>query len=286
MPAMKLSAARAPRGRSAIDVPLAALVWLATWLTGNLLAGVVLGALGHGGSGPQPVWVSVVGAASLWTPMLVGLVYLSQRLGVGSLAADFGLSWQPVDLIGIPIGVLSQLVLLRLAYWPLGQWWPHTFGRDKVEQSARDMSDKAHGGWLVLLVLVVVVGAPIVEELMYRGLLQGAFTRRLDEKVGVVVVAAWFAIIHFRPVEYPGLFLFALVLGICALRTRRLGMGIMAHLAFNATGLVLVAGHEAGQSSRRPMRPANRHRRPMTDRAGGGAATSPATGGVTGCTTS
>ena len=143
---------------------------------------------------------------------------------------------------GIPVGVLSQLVLLRLAYWPLGQWWPSTFGSTKVEKSARELSDTAHGGWLILLIVVVVVGAPVIEELMYRGLLQGAFTRRLNEIVGMVLVAGWFAIIHFQPVEYPGLFLFGLVLGICALRTRRLGMGIMAHLAFNATGLILVAG--------------------------------------------
>ncbi len=242
MPAMKLSAARAPRGKSAIDIPIAALVWLATWLIGNLIGGIILGAAGHGGSGPQPVWVSVVGALSLWVPMIVGLWYLSRRLGVGSFAADFGFSWQPIDLIGIPVGVLSQLVLLRLAYWPLGQWWPHTFGSRRVEKTARDLSNTAHGGWLVVLVLVVVVGAPFVEELMYRGLLQGAFTRRLNEVVGVAVVAAWFAIIHFQAVEYPGLFLFGLVLGICALRTGRLGMGIMAHLAFNATGLILVAG--------------------------------------------
>lgn len=241
MPAMKLSVARAPR-RSAIDIPIAALVWLATWLIGNLVAGIILGAAGQSGSGPHPVWVNVVGAIAQWVPMLAGLYYLSRRLGAGRFAADYGFAWQPVDLIGLPIGVLSQLVLLRLAYWPLGQWWPHTFGRDQVEEKARELADTAHGGWLVVLIVVVVVGAPIVEELMYRGLLQGAFTRRLNEVVGVVVVAAWFAIIHFIPVQYPGLFLFGLVLGICALRTGRLGMGILAHLAFNATGLVLVAG--------------------------------------------
>src|SRR4051794_36407024 len=124
MPAMKLTAARAPRGRSAIDVRIATLVWLATWLTGNLLAGAILGATGHGGGGKQPVWVSVVGAVALWVPMLGGLVYLSRRLGVGSFAADYGFRWEPVDLVGLPVGVLSQLVLLRLVYWPLGQWWP------------------------------------------------------------------------------------------------------------------------------------------------------------------
>jgi membrane protease YdiL (CAAX protease family) len=37
------------------------------------------------------------------------------------------------------------------------------------------------------------------------------------------------------------LFVFGLILGVCALRTRRLGMSILAHMAFNATGLLLVA---------------------------------------------
>jgi len=57
----------------------------------------------------------------------------------------------------------------------------------------------------------------------------------------VLVVAAFFALIHFRPVEYPGLFAFGLVLGCCAALTNRLGMGIVSHMAFNATALVLVA---------------------------------------------
>ncbi|MEO6155994.1 MAG: CPBP family intramembrane glutamic endopeptidase [Ilumatobacteraceae bacterium] len=242
MPWSKMPLTRAPRGKSAIDVLTAALVWLSTWLAGNFIGAIILGASGHSGPGPQPPWTTVVGAVSLWVPMLAGLWYISHRLGVGSLAHDFDLRWEPIDLVGIPIGVLSQLVLLRLIYWPLENWWPATFGREHVERTARDLYDRAHGNWLVILVLVVVVGAPLVEELMYRGLLQGAFTRRLSEPVGVIVVAAWFAIIHFRAVEYPGLFAFGLVLGVCAWRTGRLGMGIMAHMAFNATGLILVAG--------------------------------------------
>ena len=38
-----------------------------------------------------------------------------------------------------------------------------------------------------------------------------------------------------------GTILVGMVLGSCALLTGRLGMGIVAHMAFNATGLVLVA---------------------------------------------
>jgi membrane protease YdiL (CAAX protease family) len=137
--------------------------------------------------------------------------------------------------------VLSQLVLLRALYWPLQRAWPDTFGNRELERNARELYDRAHGGWIAVLVFVVVVGAPLVEELVYRGLLQGAARRALNDVLAVVVVAAFFALIHFRPVEYPGLFLFGLVLGACALATNRLGMGIVAHMSFNATALIMVA---------------------------------------------
>ena len=66
----------------------------------------------------------------------------------------------------------------------------------------------------MLLVLIVVVGAPIVEELVYRGLLQGSFSARFsDRSRRCSWRAACFALIHFRPVEYPGLFVVGLVFG-------------------------------------------------------------------------
>jgi uncharacterized protein len=52
-------------------------------------------------------------------------------------------------------------------------------------------------------------------------------------------VAMLFALVHFRVVEYPGLFVFGLILGFCAMRTGRLGMSICAHVGFNLTGLIL-----------------------------------------------
>ena len=53
--------------------------------------------------------------------------------------------------------------------------------------------------------------------------------------------AAFFALIHFTPVEYPGLFAFGIVLGLCFQRTGRLGMAIVAHMSFNAVGLVIAS---------------------------------------------
>ena len=241
MPGAQVSPTRVEPDQARFGLRQAAVVWVMTWVVGNLVASVIIGLSGYDTAADAPVWVTVASAVGLWAPMLIGLWLLSERFGSHHLAEDYGLRFKPFDLIGVPVGVLSQLVVVRLVYWPLEHGWPNTFNRSRVERNARDLYEQAHGGWLLALVAVVVLGAPVVEELVYRGLLQGALVRRVNEAVAVVVVAAFFALVHFRWVEFPGLFAFGLILGVCALRTRRLGMGIVAHMAFNATGLMLVA---------------------------------------------
>ncbi len=233
--------ARAPERELGITVGLAAVAWMVSWSFGNVLGVALLGVIGVESSTVTPTWAVVVGALPLWVAMMTGVWWSSRLQGTGSVVADIGIRFAPADVLGIPLGIAAQLGLLRLLYWPLQSIWPGTFAQDRVEDSARTLYDNAHGFWLVMLVVVVVVGAPIVEESVYRGLLQGSFVRRFGKPVGVVVVAAWFALVHFRPIEYPGLFVFGLLVGLCAVRTGRLGLGIVTHFAFNAAGLITVA---------------------------------------------
>ncbi len=93
---------------------------------------------------------------------------------------------------------------------------------------------------MVMLVLLVVVGAPLIEEFVYRGLLQRSIAARISAPVALVLGSAWFALIHFRPVEYPGLFIAGMVFGGCLMVTGRLGTAITAHAAFNLAGLFQV----------------------------------------------
>jgi membrane protease YdiL (CAAX protease family) len=140
-------------------------------------------------------------------------------------------------VLGIAIGVLCSLVLIRIVYLPLDALWPRTFSEDRLNENARELVDRAGSStWVVLL--VVVVGAPVMEELFYRGLLQRSLASRFDEGLVVVGVALLFASVHFRPIEIPGLFVIGLVFGVAALRTGRLGMAIMIHAGFNATGIL------------------------------------------------
>ena len=221
-------------------------IWTASYAIAILLTTLALVSSGNlanevGEKIAEPKWFLGVSAVLLWGPFILGLSIASRRIGSGNFVKDYFLSFRLVDLLGIPIGVLSQVFLVGIVTWPFHVLFPEKFDPKNVEKRARDLFDNAHGIWLVVLVVVVVVGAPIVEELVYRGLIQGHLRGSINEIAALFVTAVWFAGIHLQIVEFPGLFAFAIVLGSCFHFTKRLGMSVAAHIAFNATGLILVA---------------------------------------------
>lgn len=216
--------------------------WFSAFVLGNLASLVAVVLVWRGQvTDTVPIWVTGISAGVMWLVFAAFLRLVSHGTGSGSMRHDFGFALRRNDLwVGVPLGVFSQLVLVNLVNWPLSRVFPGQFSPDKVEERARSIADSAPGAWVVLLVVVVVVAAPLIEELMYRGLIQQGLANSFGPVRGWVLGAVVFAAIHFAPVEFPGLFVFALVLGWCYRRTGRLGMGIITHMAFNATGLLVV----------------------------------------------
>jgi membrane protease YdiL (CAAX protease family) len=234
------SAIRPSESLSPIDATTAITAFFAAWFTAQILSLIVLSVFGETGGADTPIGVLAVVLPVAWLTYLAVMWFVSERAGTADPVDDFGIRVLPVDLIGLGIGVLSQLVVVRLVYLPLEAMWPATFTDDELQRNAEDLVDRAAGLTTVVLFVLVVFGAPIVEELFYRGLLQRSLLARFNDAVVVVGVAALFAVIHFRPIEYPGLFVFGLIVGVAAKLTGRLGMSIMAHIGFNFTGLMLV----------------------------------------------
>ncbi len=224
-----------------IDASTAVVVFVGAWAIAQVVSSMILIVLG-GGDAADEVSFGVLAAAlcGAWASYLVGMWIASERAGSGNVIADYGIVFKWVDLVGLAIGAGAQLVVIRVVYLPLEALWPDTFSEDRLTENAQDLVDRASGASTVLLVAVVVVGAPIVEELFYRGLLQRSLAARFNEGAVLVLVAAVFAAVHFRPVEFAGLFVFGLILGWAALRTGRLGPAITIHVGFNLTGLLLV----------------------------------------------
>ena len=90
---------------------------------------------------------------------------------------------------------------------------------------------------LVVLALCTAFGAPIVEELAFRGLVFGSF-RRLGTSVAVSVVstAAVFAGFHLEAVRFPLLFTIGLVLGTVRATTNSTAASMVSHMVVNIPG--------------------------------------------------
>jgi membrane protease YdiL (CAAX protease family) len=218
-------------------------LWFSVYVAASLASTVALLLTGRGGDGiaDMPVWVIAFSMTAMWS---VYLVAMPRLLPFEERHPRYTFrSWFTARdvAIGVPLGIAGQLVLVNVVNWPLSRLFPDTFSFEEVSQRAEDISSTAPGFWMVLLVIVVVIGAPVIEEIVYRGSLQTALVSTAGKWGGIVITAALFAAIHLAPVEFPGLFAFALLLGIVRQRSGTLGAPIVTHLAFNATGLLLVS---------------------------------------------
>jgi hypothetical protein len=218
------------------------LFWLVAFVAANFASLVVLVISGNGDSSTGDISTLDVAlsATAMW---IVYLFATTQFLKVTwrNFRSTIGATFLRRDVVvGIPLGIASQLVLVNAVNWPLSRLFPDSFSFDEVSKRATDLVDEARGGWIILLGLVVIVGAPIVEEIVYRGVVQPGLVASWGRSAGILVTAALFAAIHMQPVEFPGLFVFALVLGWARHSTGTIGTSIVTHMAFNTTGLVLV----------------------------------------------
>lgn len=232
--------------------------WLVAEVLAVLASGIILSATGyldpigqavldvvgraHGvklAARVTPLWLVAVLQVFLWFGLLGAPLYATRRKGQG-VVRDLGLRFAPTDVpLGIAIGLVSQFVLVPLVSLP----WIALLGRDTsdLETPARALADKATDPvGVVLLALIVAIGAPLIEELFFRGLLMRAIERLLGTAAAVVLSAVAFGITHFELLQFPALAAFGAVLAVLTARAERLGPAIFAHFAFNASTVVLL----------------------------------------------
>lgn len=213
---------------------------------GAIAVGIVLSASGRADDQVDELPIGLVALAQLglWFGLL-GVPWLVTRLKGSGLVRDLGLRCTWRDLwVGGGLGVLLQLVVVPLISWP----WLRLLDRDasELEEPARELADRATGaGGVVLLILIVGIGAPIVEEIFYRGLFQRSLLKRgVAPAVALPLVALCFAGSHFQLLQFPALAAFGLTAGWLARRHDRLGPAIACHVAFNLVSVLTLLALE------------------------------------------
>ena len=88
-------------------------------------------------------------------------------------------------------------------------------------------------------ILKVAIIAPIVEELIFRGVIMHGLMRNYSKFTAVFTSALLFALFHLNPWQFPATFILGLILGILMVRTRNIFLCILGHAINN--GLVLIS---------------------------------------------
>ena len=97
----------------------------------------------------------------------------------------------------------------------------------------------------VLGCITIAVLAPILEEVLFRGAIQGYLMRKYNPTVGIVVAALVFGLIHMNPIQIFYAFCLGLVFGWMYYRTRSLMPVIIGHVLNNSRAVVtMIMGAE------------------------------------------
>jgi membrane protease YdiL (CAAX protease family) len=211
-------------------------------LVGTIAVAIAVAVATRGQFDVNDPWYLLASQFALWVGFLGAVVVASRMNGTGSLVADYGLSWPRIKDLWMGLGgavvgrILPLVVLICIVLAGSGFGAPTSAAPEIL-----GVTPSGIAGWVVV-VLLAVVGAPIVEELFFRGLLQGAFTRRIGAVPALFVTALIFSFAHVLnegPLAPLVLFPMALVLGYLRHRTGRLAAGMVAHAFFNAIVFML-----------------------------------------------
>lgn len=169
--------------------------------------------------------------------------YIPRRHGRGR--EELGVRWgRPPRTLAF--GSLGAAVALGMSY---GVFFVIYFifylvaGRGPVSAESERLRDLG-GGYLALVIVVVVVLAPVFEEVFFRGLFYPALRRRMAPTSAIILNGVVFGAMHFQPLFMLSLILVGMVLACLYEKTDSLAAPIMAHALYNlaVTMISLFAG--------------------------------------------
>ena len=193
-------------GGSFLDLPLPVLLLLGISLPWIALAGWPLLTTSFQGNGPR----IDLGLRLTWSDLGWGVIG-----GVAALMA------------GGAIALLLQAIF--------GEF---TSAAGEVGDQLRDEGPMLA---VVAFALCVAIGAPIAEEIAFRGMAYNALAKRGLSTVWVIAITTVaFSLFHLEPVRAPILLASGLVLGLLRWRTRSLGAPIVAHTVNNLPGAAVL----------------------------------------------
>ena len=212
-------------------------LWDVFWaLMAAIFIGVGVGGLLYLIDAPIAVQV-LLGTTAPWLAF-AGWPILTTRWRGNGPVIDLGLSLTWPDAGWGLLGGVASIMCAAIAAAITTRFVPD------LSSAAGDAGDllAKEGNRLTVLAftVVVMVLAPIVEELFFRGLFFAALRKRgITTVMSVLITGVVFAGFHFEPVRFFVLLPTGIILGVVRARTGSTGASMVAHGVVNAPGALL-----------------------------------------------
>ena len=231
----------AEHARATPTLPVVAAVGAMAVLTGSLIVSKYLLDAVVDFGWPVAVYVALLATIG-YGPSLWWCRFASRRWGTGALGPDIGLTLRLADVGWGPViwlGAIAAQVAVGAIVVALGV--PLVGNTEGLEEISADRT------YVVSLVITAVIAAPIVEEMVFRGVVMRGLRSRMPMLAVVVVQGLLFGVAHVDPVRGVGNIGLVLVLsgvgiafGVAVALLGRIGPSIVAHAIFNGAVLLLV----------------------------------------------
>jgi membrane protease YdiL (CAAX protease family) len=183
-----------------------------------------------------------LGFAAVWAGLLIPVVFAS-RLAPGGFAALVGwkFAWRDLLYAAGFVAVAEALNIASSFVLPL-------FGVNMSEHLGNTglFTNLSGPAWMtVAVVFGVAVGAPVVEEIFYRGLALSVMREKLPTWAAALTTSILFGLMHVQSSTAASIYmivsttLIGLGLSYLRIRTGRLGTTISAHVLFNSINIAL-----------------------------------------------
>jgi uncharacterized protein len=131
-----------------------------------------------------------------------------------------------------------QQLLNVVNFWvdnviPPPQWFWELFNK---------IFENDFGFWGAFLKVVII--APVVEELIFRGVIMHGLMRNYSQFKAIFFSGLLFALFHLNPWQFPATFMLGMLLGWLMIKTRNIGFAIIGHAINNLLVLLSITYHD------------------------------------------
>ena len=154
----------------------------------------------------------------------------------------FGLNWPQWRWIFLIVpGFLMGVILLASIVWLAG--WPdfvkENFGGG-LQESVKAIRETNDIALIAAMISAAVIGAPIAEEIIFRGYLYPVAKKYTSQWFAVLFTGVLFGVVHMNLMGFPQLALIGILLAILYEITGSLWVPIFCHMAFNGMSMSLM----------------------------------------------